>query len=93
MDSRVLVQPKVLDAEVHVSRANQAETHFSCMRDAGLEPLAGMAPFQIPPYMTALFPAGTFPQRLVWAWAGRDGCGAPLVPPGRLLFPFLFLKK
>lgn len=91
MDSRVFVQPKVPDAEVHVSKANWGETHFSCMSDAGLETLAGIAPFQIPSYMTVLFAAGTFSQRMVWAWAGR--CGALLVPPGSRLLPFLFLKK
>lgn len=70
MNSRVFVQPRVLDAKVQVSKANQEDTHFSCMRDSGLETLAGMAPFHIPPYMTVLFIAGTFPQRVVWAQAG-----------------------
>lgn len=93
MDSRVFVQLKVLDAEVQVSRANQGETHFSCVIDAGLEPLAGMAPFQIPPCVTVLFAAGAFPWRAVWAWAGRDGCGAPLGPPGSRLLPVVCLKK
>ena len=93
MDSRVFVQPKVLDAEVQVSKANQGETHFSCVIDAGLETLAGMAPFQIPSYVTVLLAAGTFFQRVVWAWAGRDGRGASLVPTGSQLLPFLFLKK
>lgn len=82
MDPRVFVQPKVLDAEVRVSKANQGETYFLCMRDTSLQTLAGMGPLQIPPYVTALFAAGTFSQRVVWAQAGRDGCGASVVPAG-----------
>ena len=77
MDSRVFVQPKVLDAEVQVSKANQGETHFSCVIDAGLETLAGMAPFQIPSYVTALLAAGTFFQR--WYGHGQAGMGVGLL--------------
>lgn len=43
MDSRVFIQLKVLDAKVKVFRAYQGETHFSFVRDTGLETLAGMA--------------------------------------------------
>lgn len=81
MDSRVFVQPKVLDAKVKVSRAYQGETHFSFVRDTGLETLAGMAPFQISSYVTVLVHCQDLPQRMVRPWADRDEW-ASLVSPG-----------
>lgn len=80
MDSRVFIQPKVLDAKVKFFQAYQGETHFSFVRDTGLESPSGMALFQISSYVTVLVHCWDLPQRVVRAWIDRDGW-ASLVPP------------
>lgn len=92
MDSRVFIQLKVLNAKVKVFRAYQGETHFSFVRDTGLETLSGMTLFQISSYMTVLGHCWDLPQRVVRTWVDRDGW-ASLVPPRNRLLPFLFLNK
>lgn len=75
-NSRVYIQPKVLDAKVRVFRSCQGETHFSFVRNTGLETLAGMALFQISSYVTVLVHCWDLPQRGVGyhhRWIGMDG--------------------
>lgn len=50
-----------MDAKVRVFRANQGETHFSFVRDTGLETLAGMAAFQISSYVAVLIQCWDLP--------------------------------